>query len=220
MKKIVFVIIATILLLFPMAVAFAEVSESPDAENGDGENGTEDAPSENHTVPSRLWDAFSNHHEVVISISGYILLFIASKYNEKKAKDRNGSQNLLLNSIAQNTAVTSGNQSEVTNGFNVMVEGFNSFLKSSGDLTCAYTEMKLTEDANNVRLACLEKQVGTMLDILTTAYSGNKNLPQGLKDIISLKYADCLKTTRLLESGETVSEKPVSALTEGGEAGD
>lgn len=220
MKKIVFVIIATILLVFPMAIAYAEASESQRAENADGEDETEDAPSENHTIPSRLWDAFSTNYEVVISVAGSILLLLVSRHNEKKAKERNGSQNLLLSSIAQNTSATSGNQSAVTDGFNGMVEGFNSFLKSSGDLTCAYTEMKLTEDANNVRLACLEKQVGTMLDILTTAYSGNKNLPQGLKDIISLKYADCLKTTRLLESGETVSEKPVSALTEGGEAGD
>ena len=34
-----------------------------------------------------------------------------------------------------------------------------------------------------------------VLDILATVYANSKNLPQGVKDLVNLKYADVLKTT-------------------------
>ena len=33
-----------------------------------------------------------------------------------------------------------------------------------------------------------------ILEILTTVYVNSKNLPQGVKDLVNLKYANCLKT--------------------------
>ena len=219
MKKIVFIIIATLLLIFPMALTYAEASESHNAENSDEESDREQTPVENHTLPSRVVDTVMNNYQTVISLVGYGVLFFVSKRNEKKSKDRNSSQNVLLNSIAQNTTKTSANQSAVTNVFNTVAEGFNSFVESSEKLTRGYSEMKTSEDANNVRLHCLETKVDTLLEIITSAYSGNKNLPQGVKDIISLKYADCLKSKRLLvESGAAAETTPI--LMGGGESGD
>jgi hypothetical protein len=33
-----------------------------------------------------------------------------------------------------------------------------------------------------------------ILEILTMVYTNSKNLPQGVKDLVNLKYANCLKT--------------------------
>jgi len=38
-------------------------------------------------------------------------------------------------------------------------------------------------------------QTRAVLDILATVYANSKNLPQGVKDLVNLKYADVLKTT-------------------------
>ena len=36
-------------------------------------------------------------------------------------------------------------------------------------------------------------QTKAILEILTTVYANSKNIPQGVKDLVNLKYADVLK---------------------------
>ena len=37
-------------------------------------------------------------------------------------------------------------------------------------------------------------QTKAILEILTTVYANSKNIPQGVKDLVNLKYANVLKT--------------------------
>ena len=43
-------------------------------------------------------------------------------------------------------------------------------------------------------VAAMVVQTKAILEILTTVYANSKNLPQGVKDLVNLKYADVLKT--------------------------
>ena len=66
-------------------------------------------------------------------------------------------------------------------------------------------------------------QTKAILEILTTVYANSKNIPQGVKDLVNLKYADVLKLVGdeeklkgIAEPAETAEETAeVSSNTEG-----
>ena len=50
-------------------------------------------------------------------------------------------------------------------------------------------------------ISALSAEVLTVLEILATMCANNKNVPQGFKDVVSLKYARCVS---LIEDSEKV----------------
>ena len=49
-----------------------------------------------------------------------------------------------------------------------------------------------------------------ILEVLTTVYANSKNIPQGVKDLVNLKYADVLK---LVGDEDKLKEIAASAAT-------
>jgi hypothetical protein len=70
---------------------------------------------------------------------------------------------------------------------NEMVDGYNALKQS-------YDKYGETEDDRNRVVGALVAQNTAILEILTTVYANSKNLPQGVKDLVNLKYANCLKS--------------------------
>ena len=92
-----------------------------------------------------------------------------------------------IKNINTQTTNTTNTQSDVVKVVNELIVGYNELdekLKS-------YTG---TQDENYKMVASMVVQTKAILEILTTVYANSKNLPQGVKDLVNLKYADVLKT--------------------------
>jgi hypothetical protein len=77
---------------------------------------------------------------------------------------------------------------------NDLIDEFNKLSEEYKALKAAYDAYGATEDDRNRVVGALVAQTTAVLEILTTVYVNSKNLPQGVKDIVSLKYANCLKS--------------------------
>ena len=58
----------------------------------------------------------------------------------------------------------------------------------------AYVQYGAMEGERNRVVGAVFATNAAILEILTTVYVNSKNLPQGVKDLVNLKYANCLKT--------------------------
>lgn len=95
---------------------------------------------------------------------------------------------LNLIRIGKDTSFTNNSQSEVIGGLNNLIENYNAIEKK-------ITSYENTESERYKFVAAMVVQTRAVLDILATVYANSKNLPQGVKDLVNLKYADVLKTT-------------------------
>lgn len=135
---------------------------------------------ENNTFFGRVYQWVGDNYKVILqligdAIIGYIVLRLSNK--TKKS----------LTNINTQTTNTNNTQSDVVKVVNELIVGYNEFdekLKS-------YTG---TQDENYKMVAAMVVQTKAILEILTTVYANSKNLPQGVKDLVNLKYADVLKT--------------------------
>ena len=107
----------------------------------------------------------------------------------------------------------------VVGAVNDMIEGYNAMSKG-------YDERKVIEEARDRAIAVVMAQNTFIIETLQTVYANSKNLPQGVKDIINLKYAKCLKVigdeetlnrladvfrSELAKVGENISENETEA---------
>lgn len=153
-----------------------------------------DAPALTHTLTSRLAEYWSTYRAEIVSAIGTAVLFIISlivkSLNDKKT--RLIASNVLT--IKKDTATNVSAQSDVVNRMNDLIDEFNKLSEEYKALKAAYDAYGATEDDRNRVVGALVAQITAVLEILTTVYVNSKNLPQGVKDIVSLKYANCLKS--------------------------
>ena len=135
---------------------------------------------QNHTLVSRTWEFVIAYKESIISIAGFasvLLTSLISNFNRKKS----------LKDIKANTSNVSALQNGVVGAVNGMIDGYNQLRES-------YEKYENIEDARNRLVGAVMVQNAVILDILQTVYVNNKNLPQGTKDLVNIKYAKCLST--------------------------
>ena len=89
--------------------------------------------------------------------------------------------------IGKDTTLTNSSQSQVIGGLNNLIENYNAIEQK-------ITSYENTENERYKFVAAMVAQTRAVLDILATVYANSKNLPQGVKDLVNLKYADVLKT--------------------------
>lgn len=83
---------------------------------------------------------------------------------------------------------------EVVAATNAMIESYNKMADACDRLIEAYEKHAEAESSRDLILGALTEQGTAMLDILQFAYANSSKLPQGIKDVINLKYANALKT--------------------------
>jgi hypothetical protein len=85
----------------------------------------------------------------------------------------------------------------------------------------AYEKYGETEDDRNRVIGAVMEQSAATLEILQFAYANSAKLPQGIKDVINLKYANTLKTLAsdedLIEIVKSVRTKINEGITPGEE---
>ena len=66
--------------------------------------------------------------------------------------------------------------------------------KGYGELRASYEKYGETENDRNRVTGAVLAQSSAILEILQLVYANSKNMPQGIKDLVNLKYANTLKT--------------------------
>ena len=75
-----------------------------------------------------------------------------------------------------------------------MIDGYNDMSQKYDAMKESYDQYGATEGERNRVVGAVFATNAAILEILTTVYVNSKNLPQGVKDLVNLKYANCLKT--------------------------
>lgn len=141
---------------------------------------------EYHTLFTRLWEYCMTYKTEIVGVVGDIAIFVLALFIKLRNDKRTANIAQGIISIKGDTTDTTKAQTSVVGVVNEMVDGYNALKQS-------YDKYGETEDDRNRVVGTLVAQNAAMLEILTTITVNNKNLPQGIKDIVMLKYANCLK---------------------------
>lgn len=219
MKKRILLILTCMIFVIMLCASpltcFAEeiVSEDTPLENVSDEDSdadgelpeTEVVPDEPQpTLFSRVWEYCSTNKTEMLGLAGdagiFALAIFVKLRNDKRTK-------LLLSDMKVVKGDTSGtvrSQDQVVGAVNTMIGGYD-------EMRTAYEKYESVEDDRNKLVGAVMVQNTAILEILATVYVNNKNLPQGVKDLIVLKYANCQKALGdeklLLSIVESVREK-------------
>ena len=91
-----------------------------------------------------------------------------------------------VNNIIQGTTDVKGNQDAMVSAVNGLIDGYNAMGQK-------YEQYGKFEGARDKYVVAAVTQSTAILEILYTVYANSKNVPQGVKDLVNLKYASCLK---------------------------
>lgn len=189
-------------LLF-IALAFLCVSVSIAAlEEGAETSGTD-------TLFTRVFEYLKENKDTVISAAGNILMFAAAIATYVRGKKRNGVILGKVTTIATGTQTIGGQQTSVIDAVNRMIEGYNA-------MEAKIKEYGLFDRERDRYMVAMTAQSAAILEILQTVYSNSKNLPQGIKDLIAIKYVNCLKLTENDQALTEIFDKG-QAASAGGE---
>ena len=178
------VLLTTIIFLcsgFTTTAYAAEVETATEStEQVQTEETPETAPPE--TLFTRIESWFNdNFLEFLSTVNfGSILACIVVAIVEKKGNKK--ANKITLEKLGINTE----SNGEVVKAVNSLIDNYNATIEKLNDM----------ETKNEKRdMICQELETFTkaILEILTTVYANNKNIPQAVKDLISLKYVTALK---------------------------
>lgn len=133
---------------------------------------------ENHTFIGRVQEYIkTNYPEIAATVGNVVLLILMIvQYVKNKKK---------LFTIDSSVNKQTNTQSQIVDVVNGLIKGYNEIEQKLAD-------SGVTED-DRINIKTLIMQTRAVLDILTTVYANSKNIPQGVKDLVNLKYANCLK---------------------------
>lgn len=158
---------------------------------------------ETHTVFTRLWEFVNQYKGEVFTVIGDFALIVFAVYMKLKNGKGTKEINAALDKIKEETGLSLTNQGNVVEVMNNLIDSYNAQAAAYMKLQEAYEKYGATELDRNKVIGALAAEIATVLDILSTVYVNNKNLPQGVKDLVNIKYANCLKA--LENDGELAS---------------
>lgn len=127
----------------------------------------------------RVKDFFVKNEERIIEISGVIAGILASIYSIYKGVKA------IINVLGTKADDVSMSQNNVVNATNTMIDNYNQMKEQ-------YERMNALLENFFVTASNIERQSKTVLDIIETVYVNSKNLPQGVKDLVTDLYARCV----------------------------
>ena len=153
-----------------------------------------------NTIFTRIWEFVEANKTEVVSAAGSGFVLIVSAIVKAANSKENRKLSELLNAIQGDTQGTNKAQSSLIGVVNQMISGYNVMKESNDYLKTGYEDMKTAyeinatkEDDRNRLIGAVMVQNTALLEILSSVYVHNKNLPQGVKDLIILKYANAMK---------------------------
>lgn len=179
------VIICVIICVFAIGAPYiANAEEATDGTDIVQEESAE--PTEAPTFFDRIWEWVTVNATEILTVGGDIVLIaclIAQRVKQKKKLVELGA-NIIT--VKDDVASTMSSQKSVVNVTNELIEGYNKFEK-------AINNFDETENERYKTMLAAFAYSKAILEVLTTVYANSKNIPQGVKDLVNLKYADVLK---------------------------
>ena len=169
-------------------------------------------PVEEPTFFGRVWEWVTANAAEILTVLGDIALvacLIAQRVKQKKKLVELGTNIITVKDDVANTV---SSQKNVVNVTNELIEGYNKFEK-------ALNNFDATESERYKTLLAAFAQTKAILEILTTVYANSKNIPQGVKDLVNLKYADVLKLVGDEDKLKEIAE-PAETAEEAAEVGE
>ncbi len=187
-KLITILVVITILLLcFGITSNALEVSSTP---KDTAYENTSEAP----TVFTRVWEFCQENRTELLGTVGDALIILLSIFISKKSSKKTATLAGTLNLVKNDTGVNLANLNQVIGVVNGMIDSHNHLQAEYAAFKKSYQQYGLTEDDRNRVVGAVVAQNTAILEILTLVMANNKNLPQGVKDLVNLKYANCLKS--------------------------
>lgn len=153
-----------------------------------------------NTIFTRVWEFVEENKTEVISAAGSGIVIVVSaiiKAANSKAVKKLDEQ---LTTLREDANGKNKVQKSIVDAVNQMISGYNLMKDSNEHLNTGYADMKaayeanaLKEDDRNRLIGAVMVQNTAILEILSSVYVHNKNLPQGVKDLVILKYANTQK---------------------------
>lgn len=135
---------------------------------------------------ARIFEFSGDHRSEIINIVGSVVLaLIAAVFENRRKKDSDDAKE-KLNSVVGSSSNTETSQVSVVDAMNKMITGYNGMRDS-------YEKYEGVEDDRNRLIGAVLVQNTALLEILSSVYLNNKNLPQGVKDLVTLRYANAQK---------------------------
>lgn len=161
-------------------------------------------PAEEPTFFGRIWEWATAHATEILTVVGDIVLvaYLIRKNFKSKKKLVELGKNIIT--VKDDVASTVNSQKSVVNVTNELIEGYNRFEK-------ALNNFDATENERYKTMLAAFAQTKAILEILTTVYANSKNIPQGVKDLVNLKYADVLKLVGDEDKLKEIAEPAESA---------
>ena len=195
MKKILFTFICVILACTAFSVsAFASDGEAP------------------ATVFTRITEFVGDHKQEILECASAAAMITTSVVVGVKNAKKSEKISSALSYVKSDTDASLNGQTGVVKAVNGLIDGYNGMTRDteklkeelSGDykrLADEYEEMRKayerygeTENDRNRVTGAVLVQNAAILEILQLVYANSKNMPQGVKDMVNLKYANCLKS--------------------------
>lgn len=130
----------------------------------------------------------------------------------RKNKKLKAATDALLAGVSEKTDNNTEINGKVIKAINELIAKYNAVQ----EYIVVLDKKELTRDAVCEEMATFGK---TILEILATVYANNKNIPQGVKDLVTLKYSQALRTEDkvLALAGSSEPSEPIQSDDSGGE---
>lgn len=178
MKKVITFImlfVALFLIISPVAAFASELGSDPATIEGNYND-----------IFTRIYEFAVANKTEVISGAGSLVVLVFSAVVKSFSKKQGKELKEMISAVGVDASGTAKNQQSLIDAFNVMAKGYN-------EMREAYERYEGVEDDRNRLVgACLVTNTA-LLEILNTVYVHNRNLPQGVKDLIVLQYVNCQK---------------------------
>ena len=139
-----------------------------------------------HDIFTRVWEYVQENEAKLISAAGSAVLLIfgaiTKAFITKKIKEITDK----LKGIGTDASETANSQTSVIGAVNTMAQGYN-------EMRAAYERYEAVEDDRNKLVGACLVMTTALVEMMNAVHVHNKNLPQGVKDLIVLQYVNCQK---------------------------
>lgn len=240
MKRIVYIItVFTLLMMFicPLSISAEELDaeqitevELPAEEVVSSEAETE-AEESDVNIFTRLYEAFSNNRSEVFTLGGSTILLVLSIILKKELGTSSKAIVNGISSVLKNSDVSAERQEAIVGGLNEMIDGYEEikgqteYVKNKiEEFKSAVERVESSNSAVDTKLTEMftiltelivkeMRQNTELMEVLSTVYTNNEAIPQGIKDFVSLMRTENVKLVQEASDLTTTAKE----TAEGGE---
>lgn len=153
-----------------------------------------------NTIFTRVWEFVEENKTEVVSAVGSGLVLVVNAIIKSANSKENKKLGERVNALQEDAQIKNKIQTSIVDAVNQLISGYNVMKDSNDTLKLGYADMKeayeinaTREDDRNRLIGAVMVQNTAILEMFATIYVHNKNIPQGVKDLVVLTYANTLK---------------------------